>query len=156
MILESQAFTQNQLIPREHTADGVDVSPALVWSGIPPTTSELALIVDDPDAPTAEPWVHWILYKIPPSTTELIEHIPSVLRVAALGGALQGKNSWPDRIGYSGPEPPRGHGLHHYHFQLYALNAPLDLEPGVDKASLLAAMQGHILATGELVGTYER
>jgi Raf kinase inhibitor-like YbhB/YbcL family protein len=156
MILTSPAFKQNQPIPRRHTGDGEDVSPALSWSEVPAATRELALIVDDPDAPTPEPWVHWVLYKIPPATIDLAEHTPPALRVAKPSGALQGKNSWPRGIGYRGPAPPKGHGLHHYHFRLYALDQPLDLEPGKDKGDLLSAMRGHILAETELVGTYQR
>jgi Raf kinase inhibitor-like YbhB/YbcL family protein len=156
MILSSPAFKQNHLIPRRYTSDGEDVSPALSWSEVPPATKELALLVEDPDAPTPEPWVHWILYRIPPATTSLAEHILPALRVAQPAGALQGKNSWPKGIGYRGPAPPKGHGLHHYHFRLYALDVPLDLEPGLDKAALVKAMRGHILAEEELIGTYQR
>ncbi len=156
IILQSPAFKQNHLIPRKYTGDGDDVSPELSWSGVPTAARELALIVDDPDAPTPEPWVHWIIYKIPPSITDLADHVPPALHVSRPAGALQGKNSWPKGIGYRGPAPPKGHGLHHYHFRLYALDAPLDLKPGADKSELLAAMKGHILAEGELVGTYQR
>ena len=156
IVLQSPAFKQNHLIPKKHTGDGEDVSPPLGWSGIPGAANELALVVDDPDAPTPEPWVHWLLYKIPPSTSNLPEHVLPAQRVAAPAGALQGTNSWPKGIGYRGPAPPKGHGLHHYHFRLYALDAPLELAPGVDKATLLAAMKGHILGEGELIGTYQR
>ncbi|MGE5194607.1 MAG: YbhB/YbcL family Raf kinase inhibitor-like protein [Deltaproteobacteria bacterium] len=156
IILQSPAFKQNHLIPRKYTGDGADVSPELSWSGIPPAARELALIVDDPDAPTPEPWVHWVLYKIPPNTPDLAEHVVPALRVPQPAGALQGQNSWPKGIGYRGPAPPKGHGLHHYHFRLYALDTPLDLKPGAEKQELLAAMKGHILAQGELVGTYQR
>jgi Raf kinase inhibitor-like YbhB/YbcL family protein len=156
IILQSPAFHENQPIPRKHTGDGEDVSPQLSWTGVPATAKELALIVDDPDAPTPEPWVHWVLYKIPPTSTALREHVLPALRVTEPAGALQGTNSWPKGIGYRGPAPPKGHGVHHYHFRLYALNAPLALEPGVDKSALLAVMKGHVLAAGELVGTYQR
>jgi Raf kinase inhibitor-like YbhB/YbcL family protein len=156
MILSSPSFKQNHLIPRKHTGDGDDISPALSWSEVPPAARELALIVEDPDAPTPEPWVHWIIYKIPPAVTDLAEHVPPALRVSRPAGAVQGKNSWLKGIGYRGPAPPKGHGVHHYHFKLYALDTPVVLEPGADKAALLAAMKGHILADGELVGTYQR
>jgi Raf kinase inhibitor-like YbhB/YbcL family protein len=156
IILQSPAFKQNQPIPRKHTGDGDDISPELSWTGVPPAAKELALIVDDPDAPTPEPWVHWVLYKVSPTTMRLGEHVLPALRVTQPAGALQGKNSWPKGIGYRGPAPPKGHGLHHYRFRLYALDAPLVLEPGADKPTLLSAMKGHILAEGELVGTYER
>jgi hypothetical protein len=156
IILQSPAFKQNHLIPKKYTGDGDDVSPPLSWSGVPAETKELALVVDDPDAPTPEPWVHWLIYKIPPTTTSLSENVLPVLRVASPAGALQGKNSWPKRIGYGGPAPPKGHGLHHYHFKLFALDAPLDVAPGIDKEELLAAMKGHIIAEGELIGAYQR
>ena len=154
--LQSPAFKQNHQIPRKHTGDGEDASPALSWSGVPESAKELALIVDDPDAPTQEPWVHWVLYKIPPGTTSLPEKVLPALRVSNPAGALQGKNSWPKGIGFRGPAPPKGHGLHHYHFKLYALDTEIDLEPGADKSALLAAIAGHVLAEGELVGTYQR
>ena len=156
IILQSAAFKQNHQIPRKHTGDGDDASPPLAWSGIPAEAKELALVVEDPDAPTPEPWVHWVLYNISAATTSLPEKIPPALRVSTPAGALQGKNSWPKGIGFRGPAPPKGHGLHHYHFKLYALDAPVKLEPGADKSALLAAISGHVIAEGELVGTYQR
>src|SRR5262245_27518569 len=114
IILQSPAFKQNQPIPRRHTGDDDDVSPELSWAGAPPAAKELALIVDDPDAPTPEPWVHWILYRMSPATTRLREHVLPTLRVSEPAGALQGQNSWPKWIGYRGPAPPKGHGVHHY------------------------------------------
>jgi Raf kinase inhibitor-like YbhB/YbcL family protein len=107
MQLTSPAFKQAHAIPRKFTGDGEDVSPALAWNDIPRATKELTLIVDDPDAPTSEPWVHWILYKIPPAATGLPEHILPALRVNLPGGSLQGPNSWPKGIGYRGPAPPK-------------------------------------------------
>lgn len=153
--LTSKMFAAGKPIPRPYTADGRNVSPPLSWKGVPAETKELALLVDDPDAPRAEPWVHWILFKIPPHQQQLSEDIPPAERVAMPPGCLQGKNSW-GRTGYGGPEPPRGHGVHHYHFKLYALDVTLELPPRADKKELLAAMQGHVIAQGELVGTYER
>lgn len=153
--LTSSAFQQDQEIPRQHTGEGSDVSPSLSWTAPPDGTRELALIVDDPDAPTDEPWVHWVLYRLAPGTTSLPERVTPALR-SGPEGAVQGANSWPKGIGYRGPMPPKGHGVHHYHFRLYALDRELKLEPGLDKNSLLAAMEGHILGVAELVGTYER
>ncbi len=153
--VQSKAFGPNQPIPKRYTGEGEDVSPPLSWSGVPEGTKELALIVDDPDAPVAEPWVHWVIYKIPDGVRELPEGIPATEKVSNPAGAVQGKNTWP-AIGYKGPMPPKGHGVHHYHFKLYALDATLDLKPGLDKKALLKAMSGHILAEGELVGTYQR
>ncbi len=153
--IQSKAFGANQTIPKKYTGEGEDVSPPLSWSNLPDGTKELAMIVDDPDAPIAEPWVHWVLYKIPANTTELPEAVPPAEKVSQPAGALQGVNT-ADSIGYHGPMPPKGHGVHHYHFKLYALDTPLDLKPGASKKQLLKAMSGHILAEGELVGIYQR
>ncbi len=159
----STAFQHGQPIPKKYTGEGVDVSPPIAWKGLPPETKEIALICDDPDAPTAEPWVHWVIYKIPGDTTELPEGIPRELRLKTPAGAMQGKNSWPDdpqdkvgNIGYRGPMPPRGHGVHHYHFKVYALKGELNVQPGLTKKALLDAMKNLIVAEGELVGTYQR
>jgi Raf kinase inhibitor-like YbhB/YbcL family protein len=153
--LTSTAFAHNQPIPRRHTGDGEDRSPPLSWSGVPERTRELALICDDPDAPTPQPWVHWVIYKIPATATALPEGIPAAAALTSPAGALQGKNTW-GTIGYRGPAPPRGHGVHHYHFRLYALAAPLEAPPGLEKEALLAKMKDLVLAEGELIGTYQR
>lgn len=149
------AFTDGRAVPKRHTGDGEDLSPELKWAGLPKDTKELALIVDDPDAPTPEPWVHWLIYNIPADTTGLAEGVPREPTLQAPPGALQGKNSW-DQVGYRGPAPPQGHGTHHYHFKLYALDAPLSAGPGLDKKGLLDAMSGHVLGHCEVVGTYQR
>jgi Raf kinase inhibitor-like YbhB/YbcL family protein len=155
LYLSSQAFSAGAAIPKRHTGDGEDLSPPLSWSGLPPETRELALIVDDPDAPSAEPWVHWVIARVPASAPGLEEGIAPKATPSIPAGAAQGKNSW-GTTGYRGPAPPKGHGIHHYHFRLYSLDAPLSLAPGFDKAGLLRAMEKHILAEGELVGTYQR
>lgn len=153
--LRSQAFAANQKIPHKFTGDGSDVSPELSWLELPPGTQELALIMDDPDAPSPEPWVHWVIYKIPPEIESLAEAIEPAEKPASPAGALQGKNSW-GTVGYRGPAPPPRHGIHHYYFKLYALDTTLELASGVEKADLLTAMEGHIVGEGELVGTYQR
>ena len=153
--IKSPSFDHDQPIPPRNTADGADVSPMLRWAGVPDETKELALICDDPDAPTAEPWVHWVLYKIPAGTTGLPEQIFKSGKLEIPVGAMQGTNSW-QTIGYRGPAPPPGNGTHHYHFKLYALDAPLDVQEGLSKAALLNAMADHVIAEGELIGTYER
>ncbi|MFQ5600050.1 MAG: YbhB/YbcL family Raf kinase inhibitor-like protein [Candidatus Krumholzibacteriia bacterium] len=153
--LQSTAFESGQRIPVRYSGDGEDLSPALAWTEVPEGTRELALIVDDPDAPTPEPWVHWVLYKIPAATIALAAGVPTTRTVTNPSGALQGKNSW-GKVGYGGPAPPKGHGVHHYHFKLYALDAVLPLEAGLDKRGLLEALEGHVLAEAELVGTYQR
>jgi hypothetical protein len=153
--IESPAFRPNEPIPRRHTGDGEDVSPELSWSGVPVDAKELALICDDPDAPRPEPWVHWVIYKIPPNMPGLPEGVEATEDPPIPAHAIQGVNSW-DEIGYRGPAPPPGHGVHHYHFKLYALNARLDVNPGLTKDELLAVMKGKIIAEGELVGMYQR
>jgi Raf kinase inhibitor-like YbhB/YbcL family protein len=155
LILHSDAFLDGRPIPRQYTEDGEDLSPPLSWSSPSDGTRELALIVDDPDAPRAEPWVHWVMYKIPADVRALTEGLPKTPTLDVPPVAMQGKNSW-GTDGYRGPAPPRGHGTHHYHFRLYAFDAPLAAAQGLDKAGLLRGMQGHILAEAELVGTYER
>src|SRR5262249_15767077 len=151
--IRSDAFTEGRAIPRRFGEDGEDLSPPLTWSGLPRGTRELALIVDDPDAPRPEPWVHWVLYKIPADTHLLGEGIPPSPTLYTPLGAMQGKNSW-GTDGYRGPAPPPGRGEHHYHFRLYALDVPLHAAQGLDKKGLLDHMQGHILDQAELVGTY--
>lgn len=148
MKIESSAFNDGEAIPKKFTGEGDDVSPALSWSGAPDGTKEFALICDDPDAPVAEPWVHWVVYKIPAGTTSLPE--------GSAAGAKEGVNGF-GNTGYGGPMPPPGHGTHHYHFKLYALDEPLSIsEAGASKAEVLKAMEGHILDQTELVGTYSR
>jgi Raf kinase inhibitor-like YbhB/YbcL family protein len=142
-------------MPARYTGDGQDASPPLAWSGLPAGTVELALICDDPDAPRAEPWVHWVLYKVPASAAGLAEGIPPSERLSSPAGAMQGVNAWPV-VGYRGPAPPRGHDVHHYRLHLYALDAALPVQPRLTKTDLLTAMKGHILAEAELVGTYQR
>jgi Raf kinase inhibitor-like YbhB/YbcL family protein len=153
----SPAFADNQPIPRKYTGDGQDISPPMAWSGVPTQTRELALVCDDPDAPTAQPWVHWVLYKIPPDATGLDENIAPKPRAEAPAGALQGRNSWTSgrTIGYRGPAPPPGK-THRYRFHVYALDAPLDVKPQLDKPALLRAIERHVLAEGVLTGTYRR
>jgi Raf kinase inhibitor-like YbhB/YbcL family protein len=152
--LESPAFKNGEPIPRKHTGEGPDVSPELRFSGVPGETRELALICDDPDAPRAEPWVHWVIYGLPSGVKGLAEGVPAQARLEQ-PVALQGVNDF-GRVGYGGPMPPPGHGRHRYYFRLYALGENLHLAPGLDKQKLLAAMGPHVIAQGELVGTYER
>ena len=153
----STAFGHGQPIPKKYTGEGEDVSPPLSWSGVPEGARELVLICDDPDAPVAEPWVHWVIYKIPASTISLPEGIGKEARLSDPTGLFQGKNSWPSgqTVGYRGPMPPPG-SPHHYRFRLYALEARLPVQSGLTKKVLLQEMRGHVLAEGELVGTYER
>ena len=153
--LQSPAFGPGAQIPAVHTADGRDVSPPIQWSGIPADAEELALICDDPDAPRAEPWVHWVIHGISPTEHGLTEGVAKAPNPTSPTGARQGVNDF-GRIGFGGPAPPRGHGTHHYHFRLYVLDKGLNLRAGASKKELLAAMEGHVLGQGELVGTYQR
>ncbi len=151
MKLSSPSFSDQGEIPAKHTCEGGDKSPALEWSGLPPGTKSLALIVDDPDAPDPKApkmtWVHWVLYNIPPAAKGLPEG------GALPAGALEGTNNW-GRTGYGGPCPPIGR--HRYFHKLYALDAILvDLQKPT-KAKLEAALQGHILGQAELIGTYQK
>jgi Raf kinase inhibitor-like YbhB/YbcL family protein len=157
MNLRTPAFDPDDRIPARHTGDADDLSPALEWSDVPDDAVELAIIVDDPDAPTDQPWVHWVVYNIPASEHALPEGVPREEAPAEPEGIAQGVNSFPDdNLGYRGPAPPPGHGPHHYHFRLYALDTNLALAPGADKTALLNAMRDHVIAEAELVGTYER
>ena len=150
--LTSPAFAEGASIPRRYTCDGQDVSPPLEWRGVPEDTQSLALIVDDPDAP-GRTWVHWVLYGLPPDLAELAEAVPASEVIPQ--GARQGENDF-KRLGYGGPCPPRG-GPHRYFFKLYALDNQPDLRPRAEKSDLLKAMQGHILAQGQLMmGNYQR
>lgn len=148
--LTSPAFVQEQAIPQKYSCDGEDISPALQWSDPPPNTQSLALIMDDPDAPVGT-WVHWVLFNLPADSRTLSEAVAPNAELA--DGSQQGKNSW-GRLGYGGPCPPRG--THRYFFKLYALDALLNLSSGADQGQLLQAMEGHILAQTELMGTYTR
>jgi len=152
--LTSPAFENDDRIPKQYTGEGTDASPPLQWTDPPEGTKSLALICDDPDAPVGT-WDHWLIWNIPADRRQLPEGVQATETVPDLGGACQGNNSWP-KIGYGGPMPPPGHGVHHYHFLLYALDQALELAPGADKAALLAAMEGHILAEAKLTGLYSR
>ena len=154
MQLTSPAFAPNGSIPARFTCDGDDISPPLAWSGAPQGTKSFALIVDDPDAPDpAAPkmtWVHWVLYDIPAGTTALAE---GAAKGGLPPGTRQGLNDW-KRTGYGGPCPPKGR--HRYFHKLYALDTTLGDLGRPTKAALEKAMQGQVLAQGELVGTYQR
>lgn len=153
--LTSDAFVQDEKVPLRYTGDGEDVSPPLKWTGVPEHTRAFALICDDPDAPTPEPWVHWVIYGLDEKVDELPEAITPGKSIDTPIKALQGRNTW-GNAAYGGPAPPRGHGVHHYNFTLYALSEPLDLAGGATLADLHKAMKGHILVTATLTGTYER
>ena len=153
----SPTLKAGEPIPRDHTADGKNISPALIWSNAPAGTKEFALIMDDPDVPMPQPFVHWVIYKIPGTAKGLPENIPidsATPMPPEIAGALQGTSGFRRPI-YRGPAPPPGK-VHNYHFTVYALDTQLDLAAGATKQQLLDAMKGHIIGQGELVATYER
>ena len=152
--ITSSSFRNNQPIPAKYSREGGDVSPPLKWDGAPTGVKSFAMVCDDPDAPGGT-WVHWVVYGIPGDSTGLPENVAKTETVSGLNGAKQGVNSY-GSVGYGGPQPPRGHGVHHYHFKLYALDADLNLAPRVTRQQLDAAMKGHIIAEADLVGTFER
>lgn len=154
MHLTSPDFLPHGEIPRQFTCEGPDISPALEWTGVPAAAQTLALIVDDPDAPDPRAprmtWVHWVLYDVPAAASRLPKHA----RTDTLPpGTREGFNDW-KRVGYGGPCPPIGR--HRYFFKLYALDTMLLITKALTKAELERAMDGHILAQAELVGTYEK
>jgi Raf kinase inhibitor-like YbhB/YbcL family protein len=153
--ITSSAFAANSAIPAKHTCDGEDVSPALAWAGVPEGAKSLVMIMDDPDAPPGT-WVHWVLYDLPADASGLPEGLPKKekLENGAAHGLCWGVDSF-SRVGYYGPCPPAG-SPHRYCFKLYALDAVLGLAPRATKPEVSKAMEGHVLAEGELIGNYQR
>lgn len=145
--LHSDWFKNGDTLPTRCSVDGDGVPPPLVWTNAPSGTQSFALICEDPDAPSPEPFVHWLVYNIPGAAGELDE--------GRLEAVLEGQNS-KLKVGFTGAAPPRGHGIHHYHFQLFALDTTLSLDGGAGRDALLKAMQGHVLGCADLVGTYQR
>ena len=146
----STAFAEGQPIPAKHVGTAENLSPALQWSGVPSAAKSLALICDDPDAPMGT-WVHWVIYDLPPSTSDLPEGEAKSPELP--DGARQVANDF-GRIGYDGPGPPPGK-QHRYFFKLYALDSKPELKSGATKKDLVKAMEGHVLAEGQLMGTYQ-
>lgn len=160
LIVTSPTLKANETVPVDHTADGKNLSPALMWSGAPANTKQFALIYDDPDVAFGTPpqtFVHWVVYKIPGTAKGLPAELPmdAVLTAPAeIAGTIQGLSGF-KRTGYRGPAPPPGKP-HHYTWTVYALDAELPLEPGLNRNQLLEAMKGHIIGQGSLVAIYER
>ncbi|WP_043532464.1 YbhB/YbcL family Raf kinase inhibitor-like protein [Litchfieldella xinjiangensis] len=148
--LESEAFEAQDNIPTKHSAEGQDVSPALRWSEAPEGTQAFAVICHDPDAPLVQNglygFVHWVLYNLPASTTSLEEGTQA---------GTAGNNDF-GNVGYGGPMPPEGHGLHRYYFWILALDKQLDLPEGLSLGELLSKVEPHLLGMNRLVGTYQR
>ena len=149
--ISSDAFADGKIIPKDHTCDGADRSPPLHWDGAPERTKAFALVVDDPDAPSGV-FTHWLLYNVPAAAKALDV---GVATSGTLGdGSRQGTNDF-GRVGWSGPCPPPG-SAHRYRFKLYALSAPLELEPGAKRDAVLKAIKEKKLAEAEVTGKYER
>jgi Raf kinase inhibitor-like YbhB/YbcL family protein len=152
--LSSAAFEDGGAMAAKYTCEGQDLAPPLKWSGVPEGTRSLALIMDDPDAPDPKAprmtYVHWVLYNLPPDSGGLPEGVTSK---ALPAGTLEGLNDW-KRTGYGGPCPPIGR--HRYFHKLYALDVVLKDLKQPTKAQLLKAMEGHVLARAEIVGTYKK
>jgi Raf kinase inhibitor-like YbhB/YbcL family protein len=155
--VRSTAFENGSRIPDHFSAYYDNISPALVWSNVPQAAKSIVLIAEDPDAPREKPFLHWIIVNLPPSIAKLPENLPKMPALnAEFGAARQSKNGFGD-FGYLGPKPPPGHGVHHYHFQVFALNIEkIDLAENFTLEDLTNAMQNRVIAKGELVGTYER
>ena len=150
LTISSSAFANGGMIPSQYTCDGANISPPVQWSGLPAAAKTFAIIVDDPDAP-AKTWVHWVVYDLPANTTQLTENIAQGKTLGS--GGKQGTSDF-KKIGYGGPCPPGG--THRYFFKLYALDIETSLPPGATKDELLKAIEGHVVAQGELVGKYKR
>ena len=151
MQISSTAFNEGQPIPPKYTCQGKNVSPPLKWTGVPAEAKSLVLIADDPDAPVGT-WVHWVLFDLPPTTGQLSEDVPKGQYTESR--AKQGLNDF-KHLGYGGPCPPPG-GPHRYFFKLYALDTLLELKPGATKKDVEKAMEKHILAQAQLMGTFKR
>lgn len=153
----SATLKANETIPKDHTADGRNVSPALMWSGAPAATKQFALVCDDPDVPMPGGFVHWVVYKIPGTAKGLPAELPmdaTLTAPADIAGTIQGMSGF-RRAGYRGPAPPPGKP-HHYTFTVYALDAELPLAEGLNRTQLMEAIKGHIIGQGSLVSLYER
>ena len=154
--ITSPAFAEGEMIPRKYSCDGEGISPPLEWENISEDAKSMVLISDDPDAP-AGTWVHWVVYDMPASIKELPENIPPVKSLEDIEGlnlaGKQGINSGYS-IGYYAPCPPSG--THRYFFKIYALDIMLNLKAGASKKKVMKAMEGHILAQGQLMGRYRR
>lgn len=150
MTLSSAAFADAQAIPDKYTCHGQDISPPLQWSGVPSPAKSIALTVEDPDAPSGT-FTHWVIFNVPATATGFPENVS---KTAVLPNGVQQRNNSFGNIGYNGPCPPGGK-LHHYLFKIYALDTILTLDAGAGRQELLKVMNGHILAHGELTGTYQ-
>ena len=151
MKVTSKAFREGEMIPKQYTCEGANLSPQLAWGDVPEKTKSIALIVEDPDAP-GKTFIHWVAFNIPASARELPENVPAQENIS--GGGRQGMNDF-KKVGYGGPCPPSG-SAHRYYFKLYALDTELNLDSSATKDQLLKAMEGHVLGEGQLMGKYQK
>ena len=149
MPMKSSSFIDGTAIPRKYSREGENISPSLTWSDVPGESKELVLICEDPDVPSDEAYVHWIVYGISPQISSLAEGVKPIT------GAKKGINS-DGTLDYTGPMPPEAHGQHNYYFQLFAVNSELRVKEEPSRNDLLQAMAGRVIASWKLVGTYER
>ena len=149
-IVVTSSFADGEAIPGKHSCYGLDLSPPVSWTGLPEGTKSIAVVSVEPDAPDAKNWIHWLMYDIPPTTSEIPEAIRST--EAARVGGKHGKNDF-RRLGWGGPCPPRGTD-HFYFLKVYALDTEIDLEEGATKGEIVSAMTGHLIGVGQLMGTY--
>jgi Raf kinase inhibitor-like YbhB/YbcL family protein len=159
LVVESPTLKTGEMMPKDYTPDGRNISPPILWSNVPSGTREFAVVCEDPAVGNPPPFVHWVIYGIPGTAKGLPENIPidpTAAMPAEIAGAVQGVTGFGrSRMIYRGPAPPPG-TPHHYHFVVYALDAALKLKPGLTRAQLLEAIEGHVLAKGEIVPVYER
>jgi Raf kinase inhibitor-like YbhB/YbcL family protein len=158
LTVTSPTLKANETVPVDHTADGKNYSPAINWTGAPANTKQFALVHDDPDVVFGgQTFVHWVVYRIPATAKGLPAELPMDAVLTAppeIAGTIQGLSGF-KRTGYRGPAPPQGKP-HHYTWTVYALDAELPLEPGLNRNQLMEAMKGHIIGQGSLVAIYER
>ncbi|MBO9710846.1 MAG: YbhB/YbcL family Raf kinase inhibitor-like protein [Caulobacter sp.] len=153
LILTTPALDLDDRLPDRHSAYHDNLSPPLVWTPVEDAAA-YAIVVEDPDAPRERPFVHWLIWNIPGEATSLPEGLPNEASLGLIGGATQGRND-SGSIGWFGPRPPPGHGVHHYHIQIFALGARLPFGPETPLAQLVDALKGDALASDDLVATYE-
>ncbi len=157
IIVESPTMSTGELMSREYTPDGRNISPPIAWRNLPEGTRQIAVILEDHGAGNPPPWVHWVIYNIPATATGLPAELPIYADApmpAELTGATQGNNGW-NRAIYRGPAP-QPERIHHYNFVVYALDAELNLPRGLTRAELLESIEGHVIGKGEMVPFYER
>lgn len=153
IVLTTGALDADGRLHDRHSAYHDNRSPPLVWTPVE-NAQAYAIVVEDPDAPREQPFVHWLIWNIPGEATSLPEALPNESSLGQVGGAVQGVND-DGSVGWFGPRPPPGHGLHRYHFQIFALAAPLTFGPDVPLETLVSALKGDTLADGVMVALYE-